>query len=79
MKTKKINLNELKVESFVTSLEGKDSQTLKGGSSVLCLEVVASVVFAVAYTFVSMDVVDDFVLSGDGKKKLYRREPGMFD
>lgn len=28
----KLNLNELKVSSFVTSLEGKDSQTVKGGT-----------------------------------------------
>lgn len=31
MTTKKINLNDLKVKSFVTSLESKDSQTLKAG------------------------------------------------
>lgn len=31
MKTKKLNLHDLKVESFITALEKNDSQTLKGG------------------------------------------------
>ncbi len=33
MKTKKLNLKELKVESFVTSLDSTNAQTMKGGSS----------------------------------------------
>jgi len=31
MKKKKLNLNDLKVESFVTSIGGNKSQTVKGG------------------------------------------------
>lgn len=33
MKTKKLNLKDLKVDSFVTSLEIKDAQTVKGGAT----------------------------------------------
>ena len=33
MKIKKLNLNDLKVESFVTSLESKNVQTIKGAGS----------------------------------------------
>ena len=33
MKTKKLNLNELKVESFVTSLNEKELKTVKGQGS----------------------------------------------
>lgn len=43
----KLNLNDLKVESFITSMEGKDSQTIKGGSSVLCFDVAVTAVFVV--------------------------------
>lgn len=32
MKTKKLNLNDLKIDSFITSLEGKREETLKGGA-----------------------------------------------
>ena len=32
MKNKRLNLNELKVESFVTSLENENGQTVKGGN-----------------------------------------------
>lgn len=32
MKSQKLNLHDLRVESFVTALEKDDSQTLKGGS-----------------------------------------------
>ena len=42
---KKLNLNDLKVESFVTSLEGKSSQTVKGGTSGPCI---ASVTVSIA-------------------------------
>lgn len=34
MKNKRLNLNELKVESFVTSLENENEQTVKGGGTV---------------------------------------------
>ena len=33
MTTKKLNLTALKVNSFITSLENKDAQTLKGGTN----------------------------------------------
>ena len=33
MKTKKLNLNDLKVESFVTSMENESSNTVKGGGA----------------------------------------------
>ena len=32
MKKKKLNLNDLKVESFVTSLDSEDRNTVKGGA-----------------------------------------------
>lgn len=34
MKTKKLNLNELKVKSFVTGFENREENTLKGGISI---------------------------------------------
>lgn len=34
MKTKKLNQNDLKIESFVTSMEESTAATLKGGVSV---------------------------------------------
>ena len=59
MKTKKLNLNNLKVESFVTSLGEKDSQTVKGGTSAVCASslpcgtvVVASVVLVSVGTII---------------------------
>lgn len=33
MKAKKLNLNDLKVKSFVTSFEGNRESTVKGGSN----------------------------------------------
>lgn len=36
MKTNKLNLKDLKVQSFITSLENNDSQTIKGGSTAFC-------------------------------------------
>ena len=36
MKSKKLSLSNLKVGSFVTSLELKNSQTLKGGAGFGC-------------------------------------------
>ena len=36
MKTKKLNLNDLKVESFITNIDEQDAYTVKGGSSPLC-------------------------------------------
>lgn len=48
MKTQKLNLNNLKVESFVTSLEDRNSQTIKGGSgsTLLCYSALVVVVSA---------------------------------
>ena len=66
MKTQKLNLNELKVESFVTSLEEKDSQTVKGGSSVACstvpcatLVVASIVVFSVGTIIATVNKKDE--------------------
>ncbi len=36
MKNSKMNLNDLKVKSFITSIEKGDSFTLKGGSDITC-------------------------------------------
>ena len=36
MKTKKLNLNDLKVESFITNIDEQGAYTVKGGSSPLC-------------------------------------------
>ena len=44
----KLNLNNLKVDSFVTSLKNGDTQTVKGGSSGLCITVAGSALFAFA-------------------------------
>ena len=44
----KLNLNDLKVESFVTSLKNADTQTVKGGSSGLCVAVAVCSAFAFA-------------------------------
>jgi hypothetical protein len=38
MKTKKLNLHQLKVTSFVTSLENQESDTYKGGAATNCCE-----------------------------------------
>ena len=35
MKKKKLNLNDFKVQSFVTSVEGQAEETIKGGSHVI--------------------------------------------
>jgi hypothetical protein len=44
----KLSLNELKVESFITSLENVNSHTLKGGASTApCVSAVAAVASAV--------------------------------
>lgn len=44
MKPKKLSLNQLSIESFITSLEFKKSYTVKGGTSGSC--VVATVAFS---------------------------------
>ena len=44
MKTKKLNLNDLKVESFVTSMESKDSKTVKGGTGSPCSVMTVSII-----------------------------------
>lgn len=45
----KLNLNDLKVSSFVTSLDSKDAQAVKGGMvQAIALGVIA-VAFAVAF------------------------------
>ena len=36
MKKKKLNLNDFKVQSFVTSVEGQAEETVKGGSHLGC-------------------------------------------
>lgn len=61
MKTKKLNLNNLKVESFVTSLESKDAQTVKGGSSVY-----TAIANAYIVAVVSVSVAATLVAAGAG-------------
>jgi hypothetical protein len=57
---KKLNLNDLKVESFVTSINGKKSETVKGGTTAVCASslpcgtvVVASVVVVSVATIIN--------------------------
>lgn len=38
MKSKKLNLNKLKVDSFVTSIKEVNVETIKGGVSILLLD-----------------------------------------
>ncbi len=49
---KKINLTDLKVKSFVTSMDKKQLETLKGGSAVVpsCVECGSAVVMCVVYS-----------------------------
>lgn len=54
MKTKKLNLNDLRVESFVTSLENKGANTVKGGvTTAVC---VASMISFLSGVIVSATV-----------------------
>ena len=53
MKTKKLNLNDLKVESFVTNVEPNNSNTVKGGSTGGCtatIIIIVATATATAYT-----------------------------
>ncbi len=60
MKTKKLNLNAIKVDSFITSLNEKKSETVKGGTTAVCASsmpcatvVVATVVIVATATIVA--------------------------
>jgi hypothetical protein len=65
MKTnKKLDLSKLKVESFVTSLEGQKINTVKGGTTLVC-SVVASVVLSYL-TYEYCDKIPDPKKNGDG-------------
>jgi hypothetical protein len=52
MKKEKLNLNALKVESFVTSINDNNANTLKGGSTPECAATIISMVsVATDFTF----------------------------
>jgi len=36
MKSKRLDLNDLKVKSFITNLDGQEEETVKGGNHVTC-------------------------------------------
>ena len=68
-KQTKLNLNELKVNSFVTSLESKDAQTVKGGTGVL-VTVSEPIRFAVATAvLVSITIAVSVVVDAVDAKK----------
>lgn len=64
METKKLNLNELKVDSFITSLESQGAQTVKGGT-VHTYAVYNAIVYAVAYAYVKTTQAVDAVVNGE--------------
>lgn len=67
--TKKLNLNDLKVDSFVTSIENKDSQTIKGGSSALCSFLVdVAIVYAATALFLSGAFIADTAVGTNPNK-----------
>lgn len=63
MKMKKLNLSSLKVESFVTSLEENNANTLKGGTSTPECAVMLSI--ASVATVVSVSVIVVSVITRD--------------
>ena len=63
MKTKKLNLNDLKVESFITSLEDQKINTLRGGTTSVC---VVSVVAAETAAEVVVATVIGAAVAGVG-------------
>lgn len=74
MNTKKLNLNELKVSSFVTALGNKNEYTIKGGTGpgtaidvVPILAATASIVvmFAAVYVY---DAISDNSSKNNNKK-----------
>jgi hypothetical protein len=42
MKSKKLNLSELKVKSFVTDIEKETSHTAKGGATAACSDIICN-------------------------------------
>ncbi|MDF9799373.1 hypothetical protein OKW21_004636 [Catalinimonas alkaloidigena] len=60
MTNEKINLEELQVESFVTSLSPEEQAAQKGGTSVPCVSAVsATVASATAVSALSYDITKD--------------------
>lgn len=65
--TKKLNLNDLKVESFVTSMENDLTKTVKGGSSALCAAVAVSMVSTAIVSAVGSAAVSYYTAKNGNK------------
>lgn len=51
MKKEKVELEELQVESFVTSLDDEAQRSLKGGTTASCAYTISIATFTVIYTY----------------------------
>lgn len=66
-KIKKLDLNNLKVESFVTSIEKNLTNTVKGGSSPQCVAVSVSMVSTAIVSAVASAAVSYYIGKKDNK------------
>lgn len=68
MKSTKLSLKELKVDSFITSLESHKTNTVKGGTSGGCAAA-AGLLVIVAVTAAGAYVANDMINDIDKKQK----------
>ena len=68
MKTKKLSLNDLKVESFVTSMESQKVNTVKGGTTPECVVVVTAITVTLSVASVASIIT---IATDDGLKDIH--------
>jgi natural product precursor len=61
MKSKKLNLNDLKINSFITSLDKQEENTLKGGTTPECA--IAASVASIATTSLIVGVTVSLIIT----------------
>jgi len=79
MEKKKVKLNEIKVESFVTSLDAKQKQTVGGGTAGTGAEITGILVTAFLTDLIVKETHSIYETSGDLTGQITSFNPQMCD